>query len=83
MACAQGVPHYFKENAAQGNHKAREHMRAFAAPALQPARTCADGIAPARAQVSAQKFSLLKEFVGVGCSARARLTLAWLLCRSL
>ena len=35
----QGVPHYFKENAAQGNHK-----------------------------VSAQKFSLLKEFVGVGCS---------------
>ena len=35
----QGVPHYFKENAAQGNHK-----------------------------VSAQKFSLLKEFVSVGCS---------------
>ena len=33
------MPHYFKENAAQGNHK-----------------------------VSAQKFSLLKEFVGVGCS---------------
>jgi hypothetical protein len=21
--CVQGVPHYFKENAAQGNHKAR------------------------------------------------------------
>lgn len=35
----QGFPFYYKENAAQGNHK-----------------------------VSAQKFSLLKEFVAVGCS---------------
>ena len=35
----QGVPHYFKPNSAQGNHK-----------------------------VSAQKFSLLRSFVAVGCS---------------
>jgi hypothetical protein len=65
---AQGVPHYFKENAAQGNHKARLCCRCARACLL----ACADAAdATSPPQVSAQKFSLLKEFVGVGCSARS------------
>lgn len=78
---SQGVPYYFKENAAQGNHKAggnRQYISRIRfpreekshTPPISRSRTFVRPVCPfsLSAQVSAQKFSLLKEFVGVGCS---------------